>query len=38
MLRFDYIEEEANKMITLPLHSDLTNDEVDYIIDKLLNF
>ena len=33
-----YIEEEANKFITLPLHSDLTNEEVQYIIEKLSKF
>lgn len=33
----DYIEKEADKFITLPLHADLTNDEVDYIIDVIKN-
>lgn len=33
-----YIEKEANNFITLPLHSDLTDEEVDYIIDKLSKF
>ncbi|MFP4024601.1 MAG: DegT/DnrJ/EryC1/StrS family aminotransferase [Thiohalospira sp.] len=30
-----FIEQEANKFITLPLHADLTDDEVDYIINHL---
>lgn len=34
----NFIEEEANKFITLPLHADLTNEEVEYIIDKLKSF
>lgn len=34
----EYIEKEANNFITLPLHSDLTNEEVQYIIDKLSKF
>lgn len=34
----EYIENEANKFITLPLHSDLTNEEVEYVIDKLSKF
>ncbi len=33
-----YIEKEANKFITLPLHADLTNEEVDYIIEALKSF
>ena len=33
-----YIEMEANKFITLPLHSDLTNEEVDYIVENISNF
>ncbi|HCT30404.1 MAG TPA: UDP-4-amino-4-deoxy-L-arabinose-oxoglutarate aminotransferase [Bacteroidales bacterium] len=32
-----YIEMEANKLITLPLHADLTNEEVDYIIETIVN-
>lgn len=32
-----YIETEANKFITLPLHADLTNEEVDYIIKTIVN-
>jgi perosamine synthetase len=34
----EYIEKEANNFITLPLHSDLTDEEVQYIIDKLSEF
>ena len=34
----DYIEKEANKFITLPLHADLTDEEVDYIIEALISF
>ena len=34
----DYIEKEADKLITLPLHSDLTNEEVVYIIKHLKEF
>lgn len=34
----DYIEKEANKFITLPLHADLTDQEVDYIIEALISF
>ena len=33
-----YIEKEADKFITLPLHSDLTNEEVDYVIEYLRSF
>ena len=33
-----YIESEANKFITLPLHADLTNEEVNYVIDKIKEF
>ncbi len=33
-----YIENEANKFITLPLHADLTNEEVDYIVEKIKEF
>ena len=31
----DYVEEEANKLITLPLHAALTNEEVDYVISNI---
>ncbi len=31
-------EKEYYKMITLPLHADLTNEEVSYVIDSLSNF
>jgi perosamine synthetase len=34
----NYIEDEAKKFITLPLHADLRNDEVDYIIEHLKKF
>jgi len=34
----EYIEKEADKFITLPLHADLTNEEVDYIIENLKSF
>jgi perosamine synthetase len=33
-----YIEKEANKFITLPLHADLTDEEVDYILNHLIKF
>jgi perosamine synthetase len=33
-----YIEKEANRFITLPLHADLTNEEVDYIIKALKEY
>ena len=33
-----YIEEEHKKFITLPLHADLTNEEVDYVLDALSSF
>lgn len=33
-----FIEKEADRFITLPLHADLTDDEVDYIIDKIKRF
>lgn len=32
----NYIEKEANKFITLPLHADLTNEAVLYITDMLI--
>ena len=31
-------EREYEKMVTLPLHSDLTSEEVEYIIDHLIKF
>ncbi len=34
----DFIEKEADKFITLPLHATLTNQEVNYIIEKLQSF
>jgi len=34
----DYIEMEADKLITLPLHSDLKNEEVEYVIKHLKEF
>lgn len=34
----DYIENEAHKFITLPLHAELTNDEVNYVIKHLKKF
>lgn len=33
-----YIESEANKFITLPLHADLTDEEVNYVIEKIKQF
>lgn len=33
-----YIEKEANKFITLPLHADLTADEVAYVVDGVCEF
>jgi perosamine synthetase len=33
-----FIEEEHKKFITLPLFADLTNEEVDYIIEALMSF
>ena len=34
----DYIEQEYIRFITLPLHADLTNKEVDYVIEHLMSF
>lgn len=34
----DYIETEANKLITLPLHVDLTDEEVNYVIHHINEF
>jgi perosamine synthetase len=33
-----YIEHEANKFITLPLHADLSNEEVEYVVEKIAGF
>lgn len=33
-----FIEKEADKFITLPLHPDLTDEEVDYVISHLKSF
>ncbi len=33
-----FIENEANKFITLPLHADLTDEEVNYIINALYEY
>lgn len=33
-----FVEKESNKFITLPLHSDLTNDELRYITEKIISF
>ena len=34
----EYIENEANRIMTLPLHSDLTDDEVGYVLKHLKEF
>ncbi len=34
----EFIEQEADKFITLPLHADLTNEEVNYVIEHLKKF
>jgi perosamine synthetase len=34
----DFIETEADYLITLPLHADLINTEVEYVIDAIKNF
>lgn len=34
----NYIESEANKFITLPLHAELTDEEVDYVIESIKSF
>lgn len=34
----DYIEKEVNNFITLPLHAELRNEEVDYVIKYLSEF
>ena len=33
-----YVEKEADKFITLPLHADLTNEEVDYVVEHIKGF
>ena len=33
-----FIEKEHSKFITLPLHADLTNDEIEYVINELEKF
>ena len=33
-----YIEKEHNRFITLPLHADLTDEEINYVIDKIREF
>lgn len=34
----EYIEKEANKLITLPLHAALSNEEVNYVIEHMKKF
>ena len=34
----NFIEQESEKLITLPLHVDLSNDDVDYIVREIKNF
>ncbi len=34
----EFIEKEADKFITLPLHADLTDEEVEYVIEHLKSF
>jgi len=36
--RCDFIEKETEKFITLPLHADLTEEEVDFIIRSIKEF
>lgn len=33
-----FIEKEADRFITLPLHADLSNEEVDYVVEHLQNW
>lgn len=33
-----FVEKEADKLITLPLHVDLTDEEINYVIDKIKDF
>ncbi len=33
-----FVEEEHNKFITLPLHADLTDEEVDYVLEGIYSF
>ena len=34
----DFIEGESEKLITLPLHVDLSNDDIDYIVSEIKKF
>jgi perosamine synthetase len=34
----EYIEQEGNKLLTLPLHSELTTEEINYILDNISRF
>ena len=34
----DYIEKESDRLMTLPLHADLTDEEVNYVIEHLKEF
>jgi perosamine synthetase len=34
----EFIEQEANKFITLPLHADLTDVEIEYILNKIREY
>lgn len=33
-----FVEKEADKFITLPLHADLTQDDVNYVINTIIDF
>jgi len=33
-----YIEQDADRLVTLPLHADLTNEEVDYVVEGVRSF
>ena len=33
-----YVEKEVDRCVTLPLHADLTNEEVDYVIEGIHSF
>jgi perosamine synthetase len=33
-----YIEKEIGRCITLPLHANLTNNEINFIIDQINNY
>lgn len=37
-LNCPYIESEFNRMLSLPLHPSLSDDEVDYVIDAIVSF